>query len=1002
MNKKRVFSVLLAVIMVITAINFAPVMEVLATGGHGKTADGENSSKYEWDYLEGNWSDDGNGDEFNEYNANHNGSLIYTKDGAYASAVGEGGFINYDGQHYRLDSNYRTRHVTMFNDCGSHYNGNAFYTYDNKTRYHWTPYNQIEYITKPTPDGKAYTHRSKLVGNNQEYKQFQTIERTKTAISTFQQYVNENGASLEYWGNHTANVEYGADFVSTMENSATSPSAWAPFLMYGYGCRTEVQYEGYDNPDTYQGWETKEAGIKTGGYLDPNQAKFYTAKNDDDSDFRMVFRNYNNSDKTYFNPAFTSDGYTEHYTGKGETGINIAEYDYLEFDLMIDDACGWKKTRENGDSAYRIYAYYETNCAAGDYCDNQEAFIKGWSGDGGISFADQLEWEEDGDYAHYDEWVTIRIKIPTNVKKLKDDPIYKPTVKQFTIRMVGGNKANKRAVIVDDLRLVKNDDHLGVPYTHDGNGNEITDGSNVYPSGSYFMVNDFEYNGDVDLTKAVSKTDGGWDMAYTGDDKNTVDVYPVYRAQEVNMDDRMTSLGTYNNSWDAMGWALDTLQTHHLCAGKQNIITQGDFGTNVAARGGRIFDTNTFTNGARGAAEQWSTPLYYRRLYTNSINLSSFSHFSMDVFIRARGKGANGEKVNNVDNSAGLPKITGSSADGIVFSVELLLDDKVWVPVYFFLPYGDDCWDKGKAPDTGSKEYGTILPLGKVGVAGTSATDITHFTACDDSHTAHGATRFTFTRENLVDAMAKNGISGDLSKITGMQLIWCNKEDTTNKYYTYRNFESDSAVSAEDIRHADLILDNFIAYTPDTSITVVNQVSSEMDDGNKKDGTEADYLDADQSFVYRLQGGYASGNTNGFSNADLGGKVDPITGGIDLTFSVPANGQITIQNLPYNSYYISQQTWGWRYRPNSIALRTAGNDPMDMKTVNGNTGAISPVMGGNINTPIWELMKKRNISVYFDQTFVKREYGVNPEEKPTLKDGGYPDKQWLDGAHTLG
>ena len=86
-----------------------------------------------------------------------------------------------------------------------------------------------------------------------------------------------------------------------------------------------------------------------------------------------------------------------------------------------------------------------------------------------------------------------------------------------------------------------------------------------------------------------------------------------------------------------------------------------------------------------------------------------------------------------------------------------------------------------------------------------------------------------------------------------------------------------------DSRRVDLFFDNFVAFTPDTTLQIEN--------------TEADF-DATQRFIYSVNGS------------------DQVTNHVDITFSVPANGVETIPNLPLNGYVITQHPWSWRYEKN--------------------------------------------------------------------------------------
>ena len=905
--KKRLFSIFLAVVMIATAINLAPVLEVWATGG------GKMNNKYSLYDNDGAWD----------------AGQYYYNDGDYSGIVSdyfEGDSTNTD------DENFKTRHVTMFNDCDAYYNGSSELNGTNITRYH-----QIHYHKK---DGNWVTNR-----NERFYIDDQT-NTTKGKIS--------DGGKL------TA-------------NSGGTGYAFAPWLNHGEGC------------DVYYG-ESHNQNIDS----DTQWARFNTT--DKDSDMRMMFRNYNNSDFTTYNGY----GYSE-TPGNRQPGMDISQYDWFEFDVQINDA-NWKKERSDGSSAYIVYFYYETNCGAAYYVDEEvnNTCIKGYNR-ANFRYDDQL-FNDDGTLKVVaGSWTTIRLKIPLSIKDAKANYSTAPTVKQITIRMCGGNSgATSQAVFIDDLRFVKNDDHVGMVYTDKTRNINQNYSGQEYPSGKYFMINDFEYENDDSIDTYGGRNDAdsnksgdnfwkgtsgvvrpikgaggsslkGGTIITDANDDNYKYSYPTYeraiRYEEVNSNDKFHNHIKSTSTDFNWGYKTPPNGTYNSYIAGPGIVTQGNYGTVLKTEGGITYHTNS---------GGWYFPTYYQRHYSKTMDLSEYTYYAIDVYFRQS-----------------IPKSNTSDAKGVTFTVQLFKqyditngklangndhDDYNFVDGYslkFFLPYGKDCWDASERNDT-TGSYGRIIPLDTYrGKSGTG--------------TSYGGMRFIFTREDLLKGSqtynkeTHNGVGkGEtfgrycLDEINGMRFCWLNQTENA-KFDTYAG---NSGVTG----NFNIMLDNFIAYAPDTSITIQN-VTPDLENST---------LDGDQQYyVYDIYGGYSSEEPFLKSTGDLGtanlnianfdGVNDILTSNIDRTVAVPVNGTATIKNLPFSSYYITQQNWSWRYQVDSISIE---GDPYDSfserrilkpynKETSQNTAVILPRMSFDgtqkRNVCILDAMRQRHFTVTFTQ-----------------------------------
>ncbi len=857
--KKRLFAIFIAVVMIATAINFAPVMEVMATGGNTSM-----NTKYSLYDEDGRWD----------------APQYYLNDGDYANTV-----ASYEQQDHstgvnKQDENFKTRHVTMFHECKDLYiaGGNTGST----------------------------TNRGTFVTTTQH-------EKLKT-------YYTNNGSSTE---------------VSNVKGVDTN---YPPYIVGYNGCTLIDVASGY--------------------------ARFASPEKSDvgGADCRMIFRNYYNTDSTKYDyPGESANSHTTKYSDAGEEGLDISQYDYLEFDLWVDSRSGYTRDRNVAPKGgARVYFYYETNDGSVGYIDNNAWCLDGYNG-GHYNFLDQLNFDAAGNYQDFDKWVTVRIPLSNAVRFPSSGKA--PTVKQITIRIIGGMKPNQNVFWIDDLRFVKNDDHEGVVY-QGFNGYEATD----YPSGKYFMINDFEYESETDDVKngGRSNADGNPSGSAVYNSNSGVvrpfksgSSYPEYerciRGEDCNTDDRYN----HANSSGNFNWAYKTAPSgiKNFYSATEGIVTQGNYGTVLKGTTGGTYGSN---------AAGWALPIYYQRHYATPMDLSGYTHFAIDIYLR----------YGIANNNTG--------ATGVTFSIQLFKqyeitngklasgndhDDYNFLDGYtikFFLPYGRDCWDDSTKTDT-SESYGKIIPLST-------------YQKSADGKTAYGGMRLIFTREDILRGTQTyykyNGISGYpegvrgetfgryvLDQIDGMRFVWMNRaSDANHQFDSFGNGYKDAV---------NLMLDNFIAYTPDTSVTIQNVT----------DSVDAS-LDEGQQFVYDIYGGYESSG-NGYLNADeLGNNTisNRITGTYDgvndfitqsktVTVSMGANQSKTIHNLPYNSYYISQQNWSWRYGVSNITCNKA-NVIKDYVAGN-NTATILPKMSldgsKKTNVSILDLMKQRHFTITFTQ-----------------------------------
>lgn len=918
--KKRVFAVFIAVVMIATAINVAPVLEVLASDHFSLTQifninkNGNYASEKIWDY--GYWDQPVNCTTDRMYThitlegrMNHQGGTSRDREAAVSYAAENGADVTHT----------YGRHVTMFHNCD--------------------PWSNTQL------SGYQYTHNLKIPFMDPISSSNDT---PRSGTNKFKIEVANKADG--YW--HVDESGYDED--KTIWTNQPLLNAWCA------GGDRNTGYDFQDKENTNHQWTTQYA--------------MFTPRADKNGlfDIRMCFRNFNNTDYTLFNDTKKNGTRVE-----GKLGIDFSAYDYLEFDLYIDPEMKliFNDPKNKPLDTAQVLLYHETNdgmCGTTkdytyplDYT-LAEGLIPGWQNASGenTNFLTALTAENVG------SWQTVRMS-------LSHLPNGTSNVKQITLR-VKGYSETKNATLggnfrIDNIRLVKNDTHI--PYVHSTFGGYE---QQSYPSGKYFMINDFEY-----VRSAITT----WEQKglYTGFNKvgnaaNYVQ-YPTYRLEDATTNSTMlySTPGKVANAWSGMAWGDPTNSKTYLA--KQGIITQGTYGTTISNRGA----SNVYQ--IQSGTDTWNSPICYERQYDGNKlpDISDYTHFSMDVYIRSRGGGRLGENSNY-----GIGKLTNSTANGVTFAIELLggSDYHTAYQVQFLLPYNKACWDVDSfnLPNN----YGTIVPLvnNEVINNGSENQVINSYfnTGKNSDQTDSGSLRLTFTRADLMAGIKDANV--DLSQITGMRFYWMN-DNNKPEFNTHNST----------ITCCDITLDNFVAYTPDTSVTIKNEVADE----------QQGLMDNNQSFVYTVYSGYRATESGYIQNElgddmidDYNGVNDFITKDVNTTVSIPANGSFTLKNVPFNSLYISQDSGAWRYRVGEITCNKTGviksyqaTNPTDLVDKTNNATAtvlprVSLDSSGASSVPIWKVMTQRNFTVTFKQRYLQ--YFESNQLKNNTK--------WLDGADT--
>ncbi len=699
-----------------------------------------------------------------------------------------------------------------------------------------------------------------------------------------------------------------------------------------------------------------------------------TVTNDEGAtDVRMIFRNFFNTDITHYNNGGTGSAVAAaelaRYTTSGNSlygkqGLDIDQYQYFEFDLYLRS--GINLSKASGSRASRVYFFYETNDASQLYLSADDCIAEYEKDTLPFSFADQL-YNADGSLKlSYDTWHTIRIPLDTITS-------WSP-VKQVTIRFYDNMSTASGYIGIDNLRFVKTADHTGGvyrAYTNNRTDDKAIDlDTDLYPSGHYFLINDFE------SLEGVRSGSSAFNYTYA----------QVRRYEETNLDDTVSfSKGsrergavTGNND---MGWlsgssAWSDGVTYY--SGTENVVTQGHYATAIQCRSSK-YKENQEKNIYVGA--------FYYREFGASLDLSQYTHFAMDMYIRPLSNNRN----------KGIPN-AGEGGTASTFQLTLITDTTKEIGFDVSVKLMNSSVASGSTFDAirnGESGGVQVLPLNN----NNSYVNLNN--SSDGAYSSYGAMRIIFTREDIMKYFTTNS-GADLANIQGMRFIWVNGMEGEDDVLE----ESDKQTTEQ----YDIMLDNFIAYTPETSMTI----ETKMTDADQQ------WEDEDISFIYDVYGGYEATESEAYNGTNIGPSTgliyaqkgeDPITAGISNTVVVKPGEKVTIEHLPFNSYYITQQNWTWRYAIDSVTsdkimwehtgglgarklyaytldtdTNTVSLQPQVSwccKTPDGHTG-VSHGAGSDgckYTTPIYMVMRQRNFTITITQ-------------KRTTS-------QWLDGAHSL-
>lgn len=847
--KKRVFAVFIAVVMIATAINLAPLFQISAdVTDHGTSA---SAIKGKIKTNRGHWGD-GN-------------FQYYPNDGEYNTYVS-------------TTTNDPTRHVSVFNDCD---NLKMLYSGTNTTK-----------------RGSFKTYKGSINTNDSD------------------EFDNFNSA-------------YPPNIIHSVNGSRSNTSGGN---------------EGVPKTEVANGSD--------------NFAKFYPRS----TDMRMIFRNYFNTDVTYYNrwennkPNPNADLTDSNL----KPGLDISQYEYFEFKIYISSDLGLSGRRNSGAShSARVFFYHESNSATGRYLEWAACFDQYANNGSDFSFYEQLFDSNDNLKLATNQWHTIRIP-------LKNITEFAP-VKQVTIRIAENMSTTNGFIGINDICFVKNPDHTkGVYYYYrNQDGSSVLD-KTAYPSGNYFMINDFET---LEGVKAIANN-------------NTICL--ARRYEETNLDDfcgyaeSAAKRGAVSGDND-FGYLQGSGQWpdgNYYYKATEHLVTQGYYSTVIQCRSGN-YVLNQDKNMYIGAT-------YYRD-FGKTLDLSKYTHFAMDVYIRP---------ISVSGRNKGIPG--GGSASS--FSLTLITDQEGTVDKETGFDINirlsntninnGASFDGIRNTESGGPQF---LPLDNQGSYGG---------AVNTGRTPYGAMRIIFTREDALKYFT-NGSGADLSKINAMRFLWVNGQGDAGTTFDKQTEEG-----------FDFVLDNFIAYTPETSMTIESKMENE------------DWDDNDVSFVYDIYGGYEAKNTESPEGKNnQGPSVGPIyaqkgddifTKDVDTQVTLKPGQKVTIEHLPFNSFYITQQNWNWRYKISSVTsdrlekqhFGGANNErwlysyTIDEDT---NTLAIQPQVSwcclstdgqGKVhsgheackyNAPIYTVMKQRNFTITITHSFVSDAYT------------GTHDK-WLDGS----
>lgn len=269
---------------------------------------------------------------------------------------------------------------------------------------------------------------------------------------------------------------------------------------------------------------------------------------------------------------------------------------------------------------------------------------------------------------------------------------------------------------------------------------------------------------------------------------------------------------------------------------------------------------------------------WVKRTFSQTMDLSKFSHLSIDFTIRDMQRATAGDKY------ADLPGMTGNNERFMISLIDVNGNSSNLV---FYLKKTSSTTDFIYSPDhlvEGFPLYGFVPGCSHQGL----------------SYTPVGPMRLVLNMGQIMDHRTSSAF--DITQVKSYTITYVrsggNRPQTDYEY------------TVGDNRRCDFYFDNLVAFTPDMTINV--------------QAVGANSADAGQRLVFHVNGN------------------DAITNHVDIEYSAypfSNNGLETIKNVPLNSYVITIEPWAWRYHENKNRIMDASTVPRLNDTwVTGYTG----------------------------------------------------------------
>lgn len=243
---------------------------------------------------------------------------------------------------------------------------------------------------------------------------------------------------------------------------------------------------------------------------------------------------------------------------------------------------------------------------------------------------------------------------------------------------------------------------------------------------------------------------------------------------------------------------------------------------------------------------------WVKRTFSTTVDLSKFSHISLDFTIRDMQRATAGDKY------ADLPGMRGNNERFVISFIDVNGNSTNLV---FYLKKTSSTTEFVYSPDhlvEGFPLYGFVPGCSHQGL----------------SYTPVGPMRLVVNMGQMMDHKAQAGF--DITQVKSYTITYVRSGGDRH--------QTDYEYTTGDNRRCDFYIDNLVAFTPDMNLSV--------------EVTGADSLDAGQRAVVRVNGN------------------DAITNHVAVEYSASpysGNGLEIINNIPLNSYVVSMEPWAWRY-----------------------------------------------------------------------------------------